>query len=70
MKKTLIIRNLNRYTIKTSSDGKWGVLKNGTWTGMVKDIVNKDADIIVAHLSRSFDRSQVLDFTNVLLKFT
>ena len=61
---------MNRYTVKTSSDGKWGVLENGSWTGLVKDIVNKDADIIVAHFSRSFDRSQVLDYTNIILKFT
>ena len=34
------------YTLRKPPDGQWGSLtKNGTWTGMVNELLHKKADI-------------------------
>ena len=33
------------YTLTKPSDGQWGVLKNGKWTGMIGALQRKEVDI-------------------------
>ena len=33
------------YTLIKPSDGQWGVLKNGKWTGMIGALQRKEVDI-------------------------
>ncbi|XP_064109665.1 probable glutamate receptor [Macrobrachium nipponense] len=58
------------YTIRTPDDGEYGRLRNGSWTGLISDVLNKRADIIVAFLSQTYERAQVIDYSSVLLKFS
>ena len=40
----------------------WGSLVNGTWNGMVGDIILGKYDVIVASLTMSKERSEVVKF--------
>jgi len=53
------------YTIKEVDDGNYGAPtgKNGEWNGMVREIIDKKADLVVASLTISYAREQVIDFT-------
>lgn len=34
------------YTVKTPKDGAWGVVnEDGSWTGMIGSLINKDCDV-------------------------
>ena len=33
------------YTLIKPSDGQWGILKNGKWTGMIGALQHKEVDI-------------------------
>ncbi|XP_069974567.1 uncharacterized protein [Penaeus vannamei] len=50
------------YTCHPTRDGQWGGKVNGRWTGMIGDIVNGKADIAVASLDVTFQRSTAVDF--------
>ncbi|CAD5124605.1 DgyrCDS12875 [Dimorphilus gyrociliatus] len=41
------------YEIVLPKDMSWGTLKNGTWNGLVKQILDKDIDFIIAPLVNS-----------------
>lgn len=45
-------------------DSTYGATVNGTWVGMVGDLVQSKADMIVAALTISGKRSQVISFTD------
>ena len=52
------------YKLYTVVDGKYGVeMANGTWNGMVGDILNDTADIALAAMTITAARDQVVDFT-------
>ncbi|KAG7174521.1 Glutamate receptor-like 48 [Homarus americanus] len=45
-------------------DGDYGVpLDNGTWTGLVGDLVMKRADVAISPLSQTLPRVEVMDFS-------
>ena len=45
-----------------SFDGSFGVkLDNGSWTGIVKMLIDKDIDVSVVDLSVTADRAEVSD---------
>ena len=43
-------------------DFLWGSLKDGKWNGMVGDLHNGWADVVVTSLDNSASRAQVVDF--------
>ncbi|XP_063885525.1 probable glutamate receptor [Scylla paramamosain] len=45
-----------------SPDDQYGSLINGKWTGLVGEVVEKRADVIVAALDKTYQRSLALDF--------
>ncbi|VDN58936.1 unnamed protein product [Dracunculus medinensis] len=57
------------YTINLVKDKKYGIDEygNGSWTGMIGEILRGEADIAVAPLTVNFKRSEVVDFTKPFL---
>ncbi|XP_046375497.2 glutamate receptor ionotropic, kainate 3-like [Haliotis rufescens] len=51
------------YTLVEPKDREWSRVLNGSWTGLVKLITDKEADIIVAPMSMTNSRVTVIDFT-------
>ena len=37
-------------------------MENGSWTGIVGEIVNNKADIVAVTLDNTYERTKVLDF--------
>ncbi|XP_070563525.1 glutamate receptor 2-like [Ptychodera flava] len=52
-----------QYTLKLAKDGKYGTLVNGTWTGMIGELISGDADMAAAALIISSRRQEVVDFS-------
>ncbi|ELU07171.1 hypothetical protein CAPTEDRAFT_216535 [Capitella teleta] len=54
------------YVLEEPRDGNWGVRdENGTWTGIIGQMQNKEADLSCAAITRSYLRSQVMDFASL-----
>merc|ERR1719319_171582 len=53
------------YTIKEVDDGKYGSFdeKAGTWNGMIGELQNQKADLVVADITITYEREQGVDFT-------
>ncbi|XP_050701452.1 probable glutamate receptor [Eriocheir sinensis] len=51
-----------RKVCRPSRDGQWGSLKEGRWTGMVGDVVAGVADMALASLDITAERSEAVDF--------
>ena len=49
------------------NDNKYGETVNGTWVGMVGDLVAGKADLVLASLTINSQRAAVVDFTNPFL---
>ncbi|GFR57505.1 glutamate receptor subunit protein GluR6 [Elysia marginata] len=52
-----------KYNLSEVPDGKFGSLKPYGWTGMIKELVHKRADVAVAPFQMSTERAEVVDFT-------
>ncbi|KAM6972997.1 glutamate receptor ionotropic, kainate 4 [Aplochiton taeniatus] len=53
-----------RYRIRLVGDGLYGVPgANGTWTGMVGELISRKADLAVAGLTITAEREKVIDFS-------
>lgn len=56
------------YTIELVPDGKYGAPNdNQEWDGMIRQLIDRKADLAVAGLSISYIREQVIDFTKPFL---
>ena len=51
------------YKMIRVGDGKWGGLVNGTWNGLVAELINKTADIVMTSLKINSGRETVIDFS-------
>ncbi|GFY55829.1 glutamate receptor ionotropic, NMDA 2B [Trichonephila inaurata madagascariensis] len=51
------------YDLYQVEDGAWGVVNNGTWNGLIAEVLNNKADIIVTSIKINSDRQTVVDFT-------
>ncbi|KAL9962102.1 hypothetical protein ACROYT_G031174 [Oculina patagonica] len=59
------------YEIYPSPDGLYGAeTKNGTWNGMIGELISKRADIAVADLTITERREKVVDFTVPYMHYT
>jgi len=52
-----------KYEIRLVADGKYGSEKDGEWNGMVKEVMDGVADVIIADLTVNKARQQAVDFT-------
>ncbi|KAK4320049.1 hypothetical protein Pmani_009070 [Petrolisthes manimaculis] len=55
-------------TCRSTRDGQWGGEVNGRWTGMVGDIVRDEADIALASLDVTQQRTEAVDFLMVVVR--
>ncbi|GMR50924.1 hypothetical protein PMAYCL1PPCAC_21119, partial [Pristionchus mayeri] len=55
------------FSIHTVKDGSYGNAKNGTWDGMIGEILRGEAEMAVAPLTVNFKRAEVVDFTKPFL---
>ncbi|XP_064106966.1 probable glutamate receptor [Macrobrachium nipponense] len=58
----LLFRNVESYSCHEVGDGQWGAKLNGEWSGMVRELLDGKADIIVAPLDMTLLRSEAVDF--------
>ncbi|XP_074647891.1 glutamate receptor ionotropic, delta-1-like [Tubulanus polymorphus] len=67
-----LARRMNvSYEIYNCPDGKYGAKdSNGTWNGMIGELVRKDADIALATLGISAEREKVVDFTKPYMEYS
>ncbi|GAB0198862.1 probable glutamate receptor [Grus japonensis] len=57
------------YKVKVVGDGQYGaVSSNGNWTGMIGEILRREADIAVAPLTVTSAREEVVSFTTPFLQ--
>ncbi|XP_061457192.1 probable glutamate receptor isoform X2 [Rhineura floridana] len=57
-----------KYKVGVVKDGKYGALSpNGNWSGMIGEVVGKEADLAVAPLTITSVREDVVDFTQPFL---
>ncbi|XP_042873578.1 uncharacterized protein LOC122254123 [Penaeus japonicus] len=50
------------YTCRTVKDGQFGAFVDGRWTGMVKEVMDGQADMVIANMGITQQRSTVVDF--------
>ncbi|XP_047480406.1 glutamate receptor ionotropic, kainate glr-3-like [Penaeus chinensis] len=50
------------YTCRHAPDGYFGDFKNGSWSGMVGELIADRGDVIVSALDNTYQRSQYIDF--------
>ncbi|XP_078383275.1 glutamate receptor ionotropic, kainate 2-like isoform X2 [Oculina patagonica] len=67
-----LARNLKfTYEIYPTPDGMYGAeTENGTWNGMIGELLNKRADMIVADLTITERREKVVDFSVPYMYYT
>ncbi|XP_047735560.1 glutamate receptor ionotropic, kainate glr-3 [Hyalella azteca] len=58
------------YSVVSPADDEFGVLlDNGSWTGLVRDLVSRRADIAVAFLTKTMSRWEAISFSATILNF-
>ncbi|XP_048767442.1 glutamate receptor ionotropic, kainate 2-like isoform X2 [Ostrea edulis] len=55
------------YKIVPVKDGLYGIRENGEWKGIVRELIDRKADVAVAALTISYLREQYIDFTKPFL---
>lgn len=51
------------YDIYRVEDGTWGVKNNGTWNGLIAELLQNRADMVVTSIKINRDRQTAVDFT-------
>ena len=58
------------YSLYIVEDGKWGSKDNGTWNGMMKDLIDGKADFVLQTMTFLEQRYEAIDFTSFIDKTT
>lgn len=53
-----------KYVIKEVADGQYGKIQNGSWTGMIKELLDWQADLAIVDLTITKERQSAVDFTH------
>ncbi|CAF0986150.1 unnamed protein product, partial [Brachionus calyciflorus] len=56
-----------RYEIYKAADNQYGNEENGTWNGMIKELMDKKADLAISAFTINYKRQQMVDFTKPFL---
>nr|XP_015917244.1 glutamate receptor ionotropic, NMDA 2B isoform X1 [Parasteatoda tepidariorum]XP_042910482.1 glutamate receptor ionotropic, NMDA 2B isoform X1 [Parasteatoda tepidariorum] len=51
------------YDLYRVEDGIWGVFENNTWNGLIKEILDGNADMVVTSIKINSERQKAVDFT-------
>nr|XP_033797822.1 glutamate receptor ionotropic, delta-1 isoform X1 [Geotrypetes seraphini]XP_033797823.1 glutamate receptor ionotropic, delta-1 isoform X1 [Geotrypetes seraphini] len=67
-----LAKNLGfKYEIYQAPDGKYGLqLPNGSWNGMIGELINKRADIAISAITITPERESVVDFSKRYLDYS
>ncbi|KAI6179694.1 hypothetical protein M3Y98_00638000 [Aphelenchoides besseyi] len=55
------------YTLHIVKDGQYGSVNNGSWNGLIGELLRGEADMVVAPFTANFRRAEVVDFTKPFL---
>lgn len=53
-----------KYQIQEVADGQYGKIVNGSWNGMVKELLDRKADLAIVDLTINKERQSAVDFTH------
>lgn len=56
------------YELVRVEDGKWGTLEDGKWNGLVSELVNRKADMVLTSLMINAEREAVVDFSEPFME--
>ncbi|XP_067667821.1 glutamate receptor 4-like [Haliotis asinina] len=59
-----------KYNIRLSKDGKYGSYSNGQWSGMIGEVVRREASIGLGDVTVTRERERVVDFSKPYLTQT
>ncbi|XP_046561718.1 probable glutamate receptor [Haliotis rubra] len=59
-----------KYNIRLSKDGKYGSYGNGQWSGMIGEVVRREANIGLGDVTITRERERVVDFSKPYLSQT
>ena len=51
------------FALKRVKDGKWGGIVNGSWNGLVAELINHETDLVMTSLKINSARESVIDFS-------
>ena len=51
------------FRVSTPEDGEWGDNVNGKWTGMIRQVMDKEVHLAAAAFATTLDRMEVVGFT-------
>ena len=60
--------SFSRYVLYFVNDTDYGTLEDGAWTGMVGDVINNVADVVIGAFSMTAERMTVMDYTEPFYK--
>lgn len=52
------------YILREVADGQYGKIQNGSWTGMVRELLDWQADLAIVDLTITKERQSAVDFTH------
>jgi ionotropic glutamate receptor len=52
------------YVIKEVAGGQYGKIQNGSWTGMIRELLDWEADLAIVDLTITKERQSAVDFTH------
>ncbi|XP_039625129.1 glutamate receptor ionotropic, delta-1-like isoform X1 [Polypterus senegalus] len=67
-----LAKNLGfKYDIYQASDSKYGIqLQNGSWNGMIGELINKRADLAISAITITPERESVVDFSKRYMDYS
>ena len=51
------------YALKRVKDGQWGGIVNGSWNGLVAELIRHETDLVMTSLKINSARESVIDFS-------
>ncbi|GFY58181.1 glutamate receptor [Trichonephila inaurata madagascariensis] len=56
-----------RFQLQLVKDGRYGMQRDGRWNGMIGEILNNEADLVLADLTKTPERAEVIQFCKSIM---